>query len=297
MQMRNMRQSRVNRFLGEFFRKANQPKENMGGIKRLFSRALWYAYIAISYFFSRKSEYRFVFVISTARSGSNVLIQALDSYDEIVSMGEPLHAGLVSGLPQCFKGVRLFSHYIKSVASVLRPKKWIAMKLDIDQLKPGKITVSQLAREFPDSKFIILYRQNLAEQYVSHQIALKTDAWTHDHPNNDSLATVRIEPDELATFCNWRRRQYSEVVKTSFLPGQHLLLSYEDFSNDLSRGMTDRIDSFLGLSSNHFRVSLEKQSHLSPREKIENYEQLDSSLLECVCRLRLGDEENNETKD
>ncbi len=146
--------------------------------------------------------------------------------------------------------------------------KLIRIHMQNHQLVPA-----DLIQLFPNARFIILYRKNVLEQYLSLKVAEMTDSW--GMTNNFKLpSSVPIDREELAEYCQMVKGYYEGLVQDPCLKDRSILLDYEELATE-AQAMFDRvIFPFLGLPSTPVSSSLQKQTTKKPSQIIKNYEEI-----------------------
>src|SRR6476660_1797023 len=117
-----------------------------------------------------------LFVIATWRSGSNLLLSYLQQQPKLAMLSEVLCSRLPIGpsrdrlSPK--KAIQHIRFNLQGERAVIRGCKFM-----LHHLSSCDLALDDLNREFPSAKYIILYRQALAEQFVSHRVAEATDQY------------------------------------------------------------------------------------------------------------------------
>lgn len=229
------------------------------------------------------APYQPLFVLATHRSGSNLLLDYLNRLPGVECHSEILCRWFLTG-PAWFQvGLRATVRHIRLSLHTLRtPIR--GCKLMLDQLIASRLPLDHLHAAFPTARYIVLYRQSLAEQFVSKLAALATDQWKLHHEHERKLARVRVEPQLLRTYCERERRRYQDVVQHPWLPERALLLSYEELVADPARRLADDICPLLGVPPAEPQSLLIKQNNLPLAERVENYREVAALLNSPLCQ-------------
>ena len=202
--------------------------QNLGQVKvqreaRRLKHQLW---LHSQWWLRRHTPYRAIFVLATPRSGSNLLIDYLNRMPGVYSLTEVLSAWLPTGPWKCHTPpAAAIRHLRYSLQTLKTPAR--GCKVMLEELDYCRLTVDTLAEAFPESKFLILYRQSLAQQYVSLRadLAARPERWTEtlrlygvpseasrraldEHWQHELAARpeLRAELDEaVATYTSWLR--------------------------------------------------------------------------------------------
>jgi LPS sulfotransferase NodH len=154
----------------------------------------------------------------------------------------------------------------------------------LQQLVNCNLTLDDLNREFPSAKYIVLYRQSLAEQFISRTVAAATGEYLVRRGQKPRQAQVIVDPHDLRAYCDHTRSRYCDVVERPWLADKAVLLSYEELVADPTRWLRDHICPLLGASFVALETRLVKQSTQPLREQIVNYHEVAALLHSPLCR-------------
>jgi len=234
----------------------------------------------------RHAPFQAVFVLATHRSGSNLLVDYVNRLPGVANNSEVLCATLPIGLwRQKQPPERALRHIAYSFQMLNAPIR--GCKIMLDQLAGCGLTVDALEAEFPNSKYLILYRESLAEQYLSMQSAKATNQWYLLDGEKRKQTRLRIDPAALRTYCDQIRRWYRDLLAAKWLPQQALLLSYEELVDDPSGWLRDRICPLLGTEMVEPQTCHRKQNLLPLPERVENYREVAALLASPLCQQHL----------
>jgi hypothetical protein len=169
-----------------------------------------------------------ILVLSSHRSGSTLLIDYLKSMPKSRFYGELLHDGECRGPRSTAK--RDVMPFLQSLFHT-EPAPCMGFKIHLEQLEASDVTLPDLKSFSDKTRFILLYRQSLFRQYVSHKLALSTDIWEQRDSQAPSRAPIRVEPEALLSeallsYCDRIRGQYRRAIEA--LRGENYwVLSYE----------------------------------------------------------------------
>src|SRR5205085_10957081 len=110
-----------------------------------------------------------------ARSGSNLLVDYLDGLPGVQSLSEILNWRTRIGPRREVPTHGAIRHIRVSMQTLQSPLR--GCKLFLSDLEDFRLTLEDLDGEFPDAKYIVLYRKSLAEQFVSLELARMTQQW------------------------------------------------------------------------------------------------------------------------
>jgi LPS sulfotransferase NodH len=225
-----------------------------------------------------------LFVLATYRSGSNLLLDYLRSLPEVQCYSEVLSPRLPIGLRRIDQNPKLALQHLRySLQSLQAPVR--GCKLMLDQLTACRLAAGDLIEAFPTARYIVLYRESLAEQLLSARAARETGQWVVHRGHDSQQVRIAIDPLELQWFCEETRRLYDSLLADGLLRSGGLLLSYEELVADPAAVFAERICPLLGISPREPRTTMLKQNPRPLPERIVNYAELESLLDSPHCRL------------
>lgn len=232
---------------------------------------------------SRHEPFTPLFVLATYRSGSNLLVDYLNSLPSVRCYAEVLSPKLAIGPPRGdLTPKQALQHLRYSLQSLKTPVR--GSKLMLDQLAGCRLTAAELQDAFPAAKYIVLYRQSLAEQLLSIRSAQATKQWILHQGQAARPARVRIEPLELRWYCDEVRRLYAPIVGCPQVAERGVLLSYEELVADPQSIFAERICPLLNVPYCEPRTSLMRQNPQPIAERVENYAEIAALLHSPQCR-------------
>jgi hypothetical protein len=235
------------------------------------------------WWFRPHEPYQPVFVIASFRSGSNLLLSYLEQQPGVAMLGEVLcHRLPIGPRRPCLPPANAVRHIRRSLQGERKPIR--GCKLMLDQLKNCQLTLDQLNAAFPLAKYIILYRQSLAEQFVSHRMAWLTRQFVLRPGEKPRRAELTVDPDDLRQYCEETKSGYREVLNHAWLSGRAVLLSYEELTADADHWLRDYICPLLGVPPITPATRLLKQNTLPLAEQITNYREVAGLLESPLCR-------------
>jgi LPS sulfotransferase NodH len=239
--------------------------------------------LLLSWWLKSHTPYQAVFVLATHRSGSNLLVDYINRLPGVECRSEVLCPTLPIG-PRKVRwrpepALRHIRYSLHAPRSGVR-----GCKLMLDQLANCGLTLDALDAAFPSPKYIVLYRQSLAEQFLSREAAKATQQWVLLEGQERKQARVWINPAELRSYSDAVRRAYREVLAHSWLPQRAMLLSYEELVADPARCLRDRVCPLLGVPAVSPETCLRKQNTLPLAQRVANYHEVAALLASPLCR-------------
>ncbi len=118
---------------------------------------------------------------------------------------------------------------------------------------------------------ILLKRDNILDQYVSHKIAMQSAVWATNNAEKHSIK-VKVQKSEFLKYYGRVLSDYEKIEKVLENTSQsYLTLSYADVAGQAY----DKVFDFLGcISSTDARPYLAKQNSAFSADKIENCDQV-----------------------
>jgi LPS sulfotransferase NodH len=224
-----------------------------------------------------------LFVIATWRSGSNLLLSYLQQQPTLAMLSEVLCSRLTIGLSHDrsspYQAIQHIRFCLQGERAPIR-----GCKLMLHQLSNCDLSLDDLNREFPTAKYIVLYRQALAEQFVSHRIAEATEQYLLHKGETPREAEIHVDPQELRAYCDDIRRRYRNVVECQWLEGKATLLSYEELVADPDHWLKQHFCPMLNVPFGGSQTKLVKQSKRPLAEQIINYHEVAALVNSPLCR-------------
>jgi LPS sulfotransferase NodH len=235
------------------------------------------------WWFRRHKPYQPLFVIATCRSGSNLLLSYLGQQPGVAMLGEVLCALVPIGPRRpCIPpagAVRHIRHCLQAERSPIR-----GCKLMLYQLANCQLTLNDINSAFPNAKYIIIYRQSLAEQFLSQKAAETTEQFVLRPGEKPRKAKLTINPDELRGYCDHTRNAYRDVLDHDWLRERSVLLSYEELTADSAYWLNQQICPLLNVPPVMPKERFVKQNTLPLAERVTNYREVASLLHSPLCR-------------
>jgi LPS sulfotransferase NodH len=227
--------------------------------------------------------YRPVFVLATARSGSNLLVDYLrrlpsvECHSEVLCTNEPLGIS-----PRQANRQRAITHLRQSLHVLKAPVR--GCKVMLNQFANCGLTLAAIEAAFPDARYLILYRQSLAEQFLSRESALLTDQWMLFDEQKRKQVRIPIDPVRLMSFAKETRAAYRAIFDHFLPPERSLILSYEQLTENPEAWLNHRIGPLLEVPAAAPQTILRKQNVLSIDQRVTNFHEVSSLLASPLCR-------------
>jgi LPS sulfotransferase NodH len=229
--------------------------------------------------------YQPILVIASARTGSSLLVDYINRIPGVQSYWEVL-CNLV---PEGPRKSRLppavaIRHIERSLHALEAPIR--GCKLLLHQLDNCGLTINDLDTAFPTARYIVLYRESIAEQFVSFKAAMATRQWVLFDEKESKAARITINPHELIEFCNMVRRHYAELFSNATIRQRGTVLSYEELTSDPAACLRERICPLLEATAIEPATVLRKQNTQSLEDRVANFSQIAALLSSDLCRQK-----------
>lgn len=230
-------------------------------------------------------SYQPLFVIATWRSGSNLLLSYLKQQPAVAMLSEVLCSRLPIGPSRdCLPTAQALQHIRFCLQGERTPVR--GCKLMLHHLSNCNLAIDDLQTAFPAAKYIILYRESLAEQFVSLQIAQATRQFRLHDGEQQRQPKITASAAEVRNYCNDLRRRYHAVVNNPAIQGKTVLLSYEELTADPNYWLQQQICPLLNVPFTAPETRIRKQSTRPLAQQIANYSEIAPLLQSPLCRQK-----------
>lgn len=231
--------------------------------------------------------YQPVFVIATKRCGSSLLLSYLNQQPDVAILSEVLCSQRPVGpshdsLPAS-KAIRHIRRCLQGERTAIR-----GCKLMLHQLANCQLKLDDLNQHFEHAKYIVLYRQSLADQFVAEKTAEATRRLTIQSGNDQRQAEVAVNPQQLRAFCDDNRRRYHDLIECRGLADHAVLLSYEEFIADPVHCLKQKVSPLLSVPFADSTTRVPKQNLRPLAEQIINYREVAALVQSPLCRQQLN---------
>lgn len=223
------------------------------------------------WYFRQPSTYTPLFVLTTYRCGSNLLIDYLNCICGVRCYPELLSSNISIGPIRPFLSTNeAVSHLQLSLHALQSPVR--GCKLMLDQLEACDVAIETLRESFPGSRFIILYRQSIAEQFVSLRIAQATKQWFVRRHKPVKRVAISLDECEMRKFCEQVRERYKNVFDCAWLRACSTVVSYEELVADPKKILQEYVCPLIERPITDPVSSMQKQNSLPLSERVLNYD-------------------------
>jgi len=209
-------------------------------------------------------------------------VDYLNCHPRIRCRGEILNSDYVFyGNPRGMEKERLKLH-IESFF-VKRRNTLVGAKILTYQLDEAQITLDDLLELLHQPRIIVLYREQILEQYASLKLAEHTGVW---HSNKPAVSDpIRIDRRDFVGFAERELRMWRENLDALDVSGVHYV-TYEELTRRPNEAMRDVFE-FLGLKSCPVESFVVKLHDKPLSGKLANYDEFGESEMPANSILRL----------
>ncbi len=221
-----------------------------------------------------------IFILSEPRVGSSLLISYLNSIPNVSFAGEVIEKHSMFGIrlryiskQAVFRHIAYSLNYCKHTIC--------GAKIFGSQLEERNISLLELKKHFPNARFIIIYRKNILEQFLSRKIAYMTNHWQWSEQFK-LPPFVYIQPQEFERFSKRMKAIYQKLFETDWLKSCSVVVNYEDLAANPQSIFDGVIFPFLGLPSSPVSTEMRKQNTKRTEDMVMNYHEIEPLIQESL---------------
>lgn len=263
-----------------------QPRLDLSQLRLECSRFFHQVYLLRHWWLAPHRPYQPFFLVAAARTGSNLLVDYLNQLAGVQCFSEILNwrSPIAPRLRTSPEGAIL--HVKRWLQTVRTPQR--GCKLFFNHLQDFRLSIAHVDAAFPSAKYIVLYREALAEQFVSLQLARLTQQWLLLPGEQQKQVPVIVDPTELRRFCQSVRQEYQEVLTHRAIRERSIVLSYEELTEDPVGCLRDQVCSLLEVPAVEPQATLRKQNPQPLSQRVANYSEIAAFVLSPLSRQRYG---------
>jgi LPS sulfotransferase NodH len=236
------------------------------------------------------SHYRRFVIVGTARTGSTLLINLLNSHSQVLAFGELFRSPTAIGWDVApfttYKSAKLIALYRSDPQRFLDKsvfRRWpqgyaaIGFKLFYYHARnaPYNAIWEYLAQN-TDIYILHIRRRNVLEQFVSLKLAHTTDLWSLTEPVMRQPEPLRLEIEDCRKHFQLIR-SFEKDCDVFFARHQVKSIYYEDLTEDRDAEIA-KVEKFLGLKDEKLSTELVRQRTLPLSQAIANYKELNQAF-------------------
>ena len=223
---------------------------------------------------------RLFFVVATGRSGSNMLIELLDSIENAsIRMELDMPDSTNKIIKPEEKALGIIQDYLNT-------RRWIGSKKENYSISGCKfldshvykcdITEEFLGKLHRDVRIIHLYRKNKLDQFLSLNLARKNNKWISPIDKPEDYGTysdfdITINIDQFRSFIKSTERTYNKYIR--LFPNAYIV-DYESLSDDPQKIFDGGLFDFLGVPPQQIEFRTRKQNPKPKEEIIVNLDEV-----------------------
>lgn len=227
-----------------------------------------------------EEERRCFILLSSARSGSTLLMDLMNNHPNVKCLHEPLNRERLDERQLTNASKEDILNYVRSaVMEVDRPV--VGMKLFVEHLEENHLEFRDIVRILDKPKVITLYRPNLLDTYVSLMIAYANDRWYST--NEANAEAIELDWDGFRGYATkWRQLWETTMAEVKHLirPVDRTVVTYDELCGQ-KNDVTQRMFRFLGLWEIDYGIQYYsvKQNPTSLEKKITNFAEVSKHLV------------------
>jgi LPS sulfotransferase NodH len=272
--------------LAKIGREFNRVRRRLASAERKleFRRRVYQLGLMRDWWLRSHTPYRPLFVIATARSGSNLLVDYLNRMPGVRSLSEIVNWQFEFGPQKNWDSRKVIQHLRRSLQQLNSPVR--ACKVFFNHLENYGLTLDDIDHAFTGAAYIVLYRENMVEQFVSHKQAIQTNQWLLFPGQERKKARVTIDCKELRAYCDTTRRCYEQAVAHRAVEERGVVLSYEHLTTRPSQCVREFICPLLKIPGIDPTSEMRKQNAEPLGERVANYDEIAALALSPHCHQR-----------
>lgn len=225
----------------------------------------------LKYRFLGDKAYDEFVIVSSGRSGSNLLVSLLNSHENVEAHGELFR--FLNGDSSLKRWNEIFNYKNKNIQTA-------GFKLFYYHPFDGENTdIWNILQSDKSIKIIHLIRENRIRVYVSLMVANKTGKWRNKSGKAKSIEDKRISLD-ADEFIKWaeQKEKYETDTRKKFKDHPFFEVSYENLVRNRET-VFDNLLTFLGVSKMKLHSALRKQNSEKLEDLIVNYDEFKQVIL------------------
>jgi len=226
--------------------------------------------------------YQPFFVIASARTGSNLLVEYLNQIPGVHCLSEILNwRSPIAPSPRTSTAgaIRHIQRWLQTERTALR-----GCKLFFNHLDDFGLELRDLEIAFPGARYLVLYREDMAEQFVSLEAARLTDQWLLRAGEKRKQLPVTVDSASLRRFCDDTRRDYQQLLSHPAVHHRGSIFSYEELIENPAQSMRQHVCSFLGVQPIEPQAPLRKQNPEPLAARVANYASVGALMASPLCQ-------------
>lgn len=235
----------------------------------------WVLYLIKSLYLKLPFFNKSFIILSSARSGSTLLVHLLNCHNSIKCYGELLNRDELRK-----RNIKYTNRMdiVRHIMARLLPWNpflpYTGFKLFNEQLEYCDISINMILHYLHNPPLIILYRKSLMELYVSLKIAELNNVWSSETTANS--VSINVDWQDLLDHCIGEKQRWKATLSSIPRSCKVLFISYEDLA-DNHEGTVKLVAKFLGMdpaNCGHVQTRFIKQNPLPLMKKVSNFSEI-----------------------
>jgi LPS sulfotransferase NodH len=214
-----------------------------------------------------------VLILSYGRTGSHLLRSYLNSLPGVGLNNEVLNVASTEGVRMRWITKRAVLRHLRVSVATSGPAVG-GCKLIVQQLRDFSIQFDDIRRLFPEAKWLVSYRESLADQFVSQLVAMKTGVWLQKKSRQNGSPPIQFDVAQFKHFCAQTRAELHVLASYEWLARRALAVKYEALCKDPNGIFREAICPFIGIPPAPVSTDLVKQNTRPWEQTIENAAQV-----------------------
>lgn len=225
-----------------------------------------------------KDYEKMVFIITMGRSGSNMLVNTINSIPCVKLKYEPPLGNWQD--ERCRVDTSFFESFLVKDHQFFSHNKISGCKFFRSHIEYYGIDRDYLENIHSNSKFIFLYRENILDQFISDNLAMINKLWAAEKPEQSGYKISSFELDVKKFKGHEGFVKDSWDMFTKIIPRDHITIRYEDFVDNIQKTFDDKIFDYLEVEPCKIHNPTFKQNTLSREQSISNFNQVKDFISE-----------------
>ncbi|CAH1788928.1 unnamed protein product [Owenia fusiformis] len=225
-------------------------------------------------------RYKHYITLTEPRSGSTLFVSLLKQHPSVRDHFELLQSHNLKREHVTIHSSNEAFKYVKAKLSKNSQNITTGFKLFCVDVKTWNTSLAEFIDLLDRPAIIILYRQNILEQFVSFKVAMQNQAWNSKMKLKPNSSRLVFDIEQFKAFVLETKKRWSDALKTLKGYNDTYVLKYVDLSSDPFKEV-QKVYDFLGFEqydSKQFKVEFKKQGTLPLSKRISNYASIENEI-------------------
>lgn len=220
---------------------------------------------------------KLIFIVATGRSGSNMLVELINSIDNVFMRMEPDIANIQVEGKEALTAIETALHTERHIPTNKKDYNVTGCKFLDTHVWLCNLN-EEVLKSYPyDVKIIHLYRKNILDQFLSLKLAEKNNKWisvSHKDGTYDDY-DITVDLKEFQKYEDHKKRKYQEYL--SKFPNAYIV-DYESLSEDPQTFFDSGLFQYLEVEPCPIMFKTKKQSKKTKNDIITNIDEIKSYI-------------------